>query len=106
MHTERKLKFARSEVEEISKRVLRTMKTKIEIVIEGEMETIMKLKYQNATEMFRKIQTTPLINDEKIMNFPGNVIQTLILRQTTIQTHQITHSNSRLPKYEELTSIF
>ena len=88
MHTERKQKFLRSKVQEISKRVLRTMKTKIESVIEGEMETITKLKYQNATEMFRKIQTTPLINDEKIMNFPGNLIQTLISRQTTIETHQ------------------
>ena len=82
------------------------MKPKIESVIEGEMETITKLKYQNATEMFRKPQTTPLINDEKIMNFPGNLIQTLIFRQTKIETHQKTQNNSRLPKYEELTSIF
>ena len=44
------------------------MKSKIESVIECEMETIVKLKYQGATEMFRKIQTTPLMNDEKIMN--------------------------------------
>ena len=82
------------------------MKTKIESVIEGEMGTIMKLKYQKATEMFRKLQTTPLINDEKIMNFPGNLIQTLIFRQTTTETHQKTQNNSHLPKYEELTSIF
>ena len=75
-------------------------------MIEREMEMITKLKYQNATEMFRKIQTTPLINDEKIMNFPGNLIQTLIVRQTTIETHLKTQNNSRSPKYEELTSIF
>ena len=47
--------FLRSKVQEISKRVLRTMKNKIESVIEGEMETIAELKYQGATEMFRKI---------------------------------------------------
>ena len=82
------------------------MKNKIETVIEGEMETIAKLKYQGATDMFRKIQTTPLINDEKIMNFPGNLIQTLIFWQASTETHRKTQNNSRLPKYEELTSIF
>ena len=81
------------------------MKTKIETVIEGEMGTITKLKYQNATEMFRKIQTTPLINDEKIMNFPENLIQTLIFRQSTIETDQEPQNDSRLPKYEDFTSI-
>ena len=48
------------------------------------MKTITKLKYQNATEMFRKPQTTPLMNDEKIMNFPGNLIETLIFWQTNV----------------------
>ena len=82
------------------------MKTKIESVVEGEMETITKLKNQGVTEMFHKIQTTPLINDEKMPNFPGNLIQTLIFRQTTIETHQKSQNSSGLPKYEELNSIF
>ena len=69
------------------------MKPKIESVIEGEMETITKMKYQNATEMFRKPQTTPLINDEKMMNFPENLIQTLIFRQSTIEIHQKTQND-------------
>ena len=82
------------------------MKTKIESVIEGEMETITKLKYQNATEIFRKLQTTPLINDEKIMNFLGNLIQTFIFGQTTTETNQESQINDGLQKYEVLNSIF
>ena len=82
LQNERKTKFLRSKLREISKRVLRTMKTKIERVMEAEMDMITKLKYQAATEMFRKIWTTPLVNDEKIMNFPGNSIRTLIFWQT------------------------
>ena len=78
LQNERKAKFLRSKLREISKRVLRTMKTKIERVMEAEMDMITKLKYQAATEMFRKIWTTPLVNDEKIINFPGNSFRTLI----------------------------
>ena len=82
------------------------MKTKIERVIKADMNMITKLKYQAATEMFGKIQTTPLINDEKIMNFPGNLIRTLIFWQTTIETNQNTQNDDRFRKYEEFTSIF
>ena len=78
------------------------MKPKIESVIEGEIETITKLKYQNATEMCRKPQTTPLINDEKLRNFPGNLIQTFIFGQTTIETNQESQINDGLQKYEGL----
>ena len=56
-------------------------------------------------KIFRKVQTTPLINDEKIMNFPGNLIQTLIFPQTTTETHQKTENDSRLPKYKEFNLI-
>ena len=103
MQNKRKDKFLRSKVLNISKRVLRTMKTKIESVIESEMKTITELKHRNARELFRKIQMTPLINDKKIMNLPGNLMQTLIFRQTTIETHRKTQNNSLLPKYEEFT---
>ena len=105
LQNERKTKFLRSKLREISKRVLRTMKTKIERVMEAEMDMITKLKYQAATEMFRKIWTTPLVNDEKIMNFPGNSIRTLIFWQTTIEINQETHHDHRFRKYQDFTSI-
>ena len=44
LQNKRKPKFLRSKLREISKRVLRTMKTEIESVMEAEMDMVTKLK--------------------------------------------------------------